>query len=223
MDLAHRLARRPAYATYSLIGVSVLAFVLSVASAPAGGLLGRPGSALGHLVNADPAPRLPGLVALLGATFLHANALHLLTNALYLAVFGQRVEPLLGPRRFLALFALGAVGSALALELLSPADAALAIGSSGAVAAVIGAYVAQRPYALVALLTPRAFRTPEEIVPVTLLLLWLASQFLSGLAALASGTMSGADGSLWAHLGGFATGLVLGPLFRLGQWRTLRV
>jgi membrane associated rhomboid family serine protease len=168
------------------------------------------------------APHLLSLLALLGATFLHANALHLLTNALYLGVFGQRVEPLLGPRRFLALFALGAVGSAFALMVLSPADAAVAIGSSGAVAAVIGAYVAQRPYALVALLTPRAFRVPEEIVPVALLLLWLASQLLSGLAAFASGTMSGTDGSLWAHLGGFATGLAIGPLLRLRQWRTLR-
>jgi membrane associated rhomboid family serine protease len=73
---------------------------------------------------------------------------------------------------------------------------------------------------VVALLTPRAFRNPEELVPVALLLIWLASQLLSGLAALASGTMSGTDGSLWAHLGGFATGLLAGPLLRLGQWRT---
>jgi membrane associated rhomboid family serine protease len=84
----------------------------------------------------------------------------------------------------------------------------------------MGAYVAQRPYALVALLTPRAFRIPEEVVPVVLLLFWLTSQLLSGLEAIASGTMSGADGSLWAHLGGFATGLVAGPLLRRGQWRT---
>jgi membrane associated rhomboid family serine protease len=165
--------------------------------------------------------RALGVLVLLGATFVHAGLIHLLTNALYLWVFGGRVERLLGARRLLALFALGAAGAAAALLALAPSDAALAVGSSGAVAAVIGAYVAFHPYALVALLTPRAFRVPEELVAVALLLLWLASQVLSGLEAFASGTMLAADGSLWAHLGGFATGLVLGPLLRVGRrWRS---
>jgi membrane associated rhomboid family serine protease len=152
----------------------------------------------------------PALITLLTAIFLHAGWLHVLSNLLYLAVFGSAVEARLGHLRYLVLFlASGLVGD-LVYSLLQSSSTTPAIGASGAIAGSIGAFLVLSAGA------PVLFFPFVDNVPVLPLLgLWLLAQVLSGLASIIT---TGA-GAWWAHLGGFVCGLLLAPLLRLSRHR----
>src|SRR5438067_13614244 len=85
------------------------------------------------------------LVTLLTSTFLHAGWLHLLSNLVYLAVFGPPVERRLGPARFALLYLMSAVLGSLAYLVAQPSSPAPAIGASGAIAGVIAAHLVLFP------------------------------------------------------------------------------
>jgi membrane associated rhomboid family serine protease len=150
-------------------------------------------------------------ITLLTSTFLHAGWFHLGANMLYLVVFGLPVERSVGPARFAAIYALsGLVGSAVYL-LAQPQSYTPAIGASGAIAGVIAANLVLFPGATLGSLAPVLFLHVVESTPTLLLLLvWLATQVLSSVASLTTSTGI----AWWAHLGGFASGLVLAPVLR---------
>jgi membrane associated rhomboid family serine protease len=151
------------------------------------------------------------LVTLLTSTFLHAGWLHVLSNMLYLAVFGPPVERRLGAGRFAALYlASGLVGS-LAYLIAQPDSGVPAIGASGAIGGLIAAHLVLFPGATLGSLAPVLFLHVVESTPTLLLLLiWLATQLFSSVASLTTATGI----AWWAHLGGFASGLALAPLLR---------
>jgi membrane associated rhomboid family serine protease len=151
------------------------------------------------------------LVTLLTSTFLHAGWLHLLSNLIYLGVFGLPVERRIGATRFAVLyFASGLVGS-LAYLLAQPNSEVPVIGASGAIAGVIGAHLVMFPGATLGSLAPVLFLHVVDSTPTLLLLLiWLATQLFSSVASLTSSTGI----AWWAHLGGFASGLVLAPALK---------
>jgi membrane associated rhomboid family serine protease len=150
-------------------------------------------------------------ITLLTSTFLHAGWFHLGANMLYLVVFGLPVERSVGPARFAAIYALsGLVGSA-AYLLAQPQSYTPAIGASGAIAGVIAANLVLFPGATLGSIAPVLFLHVVESTPTLLLLLvWLATQVLSSVASLTTSTGI----AWWAHLGGFASGLVLAPVLR---------
>jgi membrane associated rhomboid family serine protease len=150
-------------------------------------------------------------ITLLTSTFLHAGWFHLGANMLYLVVFGLPVERSVGPARFSAIYALsGLVGSA-AYLLAQPQSYTPAIGASGAIAGVIAANLVLFPGATLGSIAPVLFLQVVESTPTLLLLLvWLATQVLSSVASLTTSTGI----AWWAHLGGFACGLVLAPVLR---------
>jgi membrane associated rhomboid family serine protease len=151
------------------------------------------------------------LVTLMTSTFLHTGWLHLLSNLLYLAVFGIPVERRVGPARFAVLYlASGLIGS-LAYLVAQPASEVPALGASGAIAGVIAAHLVLYPGATLGSLAPVLFLHAVETAPTLLLLLvWLATQLFSGVASLTTSTGT----AWWAHLGGFASGLALAPVLR---------
>jgi membrane associated rhomboid family serine protease len=208
---------RVPFATYALLVSNAVIFAFLIAMGGRGasfldswGL--TPGEVIALLT--DGSGRLQSLVTVFTAMFLHANAVHLLANMVFLWVFGERVEHLLGTGRFLALYFLGGVLAALAQVLMALDTTVVAVGSSGAVAAIIGAYLAFNPYAPLASFAPRAIRIPVDVLAVALLGMWVLSQAFSGLAEAGYATMNVADGALWAHLAGFAAGIVLAPALR---------
>ena len=152
------------------------------------------------------------LVTLLTSAFLHAGWLHLLSNVLYLAVFGPPVERRVGPARFGLLYiASGLVGS-LAYLGAQPTSEVPAVGASGAIAGVIAAHLVLFPGATLGSLAPVLFLHVVESTPTLLLLLvWLGTQLLSSVASLTTSTGI----AWWAHVGGFATGLAIAPLIRI--------
>jgi membrane associated rhomboid family serine protease len=158
------------------------------------------------------------LVTLLTSTLLHAGWLHLLSNLLYLGVFGLPVERRLGAARFGLLYVTSGLVGNLAYLVAQPLSEAPAIGASGAIAGVIAAHLVLFPGATLGSLAPVLFLHVVESTPTLLLLLiWLATQLLSSVAALTSSTGI----AWWAHVGGFASGLALAPVMR-NQRRQLR-
>lgn len=150
------------------------------------------------LVPSDVRQGPAAAVTLLSSTFLHAGWLHVLANLIYLGVFGPRVERIIGPVRFAILYVVSGLVGSLAYVLAQPNSETPAVGASGAIAGLIAAHLV-------------LFLHVVESTPTLLLLLvWLATQVLSGVASLTTSTGI----AWWAHLGGFATGLVLAPMFR---------
>jgi membrane associated rhomboid family serine protease len=154
------------------------------------------------------------LVAVVISTFLHAGWLHIIGNMLFLWVFGNNIEDFLGPIKFLIFYLLGGIAAAFAHILFSlwtspcPPEAASclpSVGASGAVAAVMGAYILLYPRARVNVLVPIFFIfTLIQMSALAVLGVWFLYQFFIGLAQSDSVT-----GVAWmAHVGGFVFGLI---------------
>ncbi len=155
-----------------------------------------------------------GLRVLL-SMFLHGGWLHFLGNMLYLWIFGDNVEDRLGHLRFLAFYLLCGWVAAYAHVWAEPASGLPAIGASGAIAGVLGAYMLLYPAARVATMIPLGILFPVVQVPALLLLgWWFVQQFLLGGLSLAQGPQAGGGTAWWAHIGGFVSGMLLVALFQ---------
>lgn len=158
------------------------------------------------------------LYTVLTSVFIHAGWGHLLSNLLFLWVFGPGVEERSGGGRFLALYALFAATGTVAHLAASPGSTAPLVGASGAISGVLGAALALRPrarlrVAVLAVVVPVGVTS----LPVAFLLgLWLLAQ----VAALLSATPAQTATVAWsAHLAGFAAGLAAGALIRTAEAR----
>lgn len=189
--------------TLSLIGVTALAYLYQALLPP--GAASRLIAEFG-LIPATVAGRPLGLVASL---FLHADWAHLLGNLLCLWIFGDNVEDRFGHRRFL-LFYLGAGALAgLAQAIALPGASTPIIGASGAIAAVMGAYLVLFPHSRIVMLIWLLFYVDFiEIPAVIFLSAWFLLQILGGIGASAS------PGGIAfvAHASGFLLGLSSGRL-----------
>jgi membrane associated rhomboid family serine protease len=160
------------------------------------------------LVPADVWAGPAASVTLLTSTFLHAGWFHLISNVVYLGVFGPPVERRVGPARFALIYLVSAMVGSLAYLFAQPLSQTPAVGASGAIAGVIAAHVVLYPGLTLGPLaqTPVVFLHVVEGTPtLLLLLLWLATQLFSSVASLTTSTGI----AWWAHFGGFASGLVL--------------
>lgn len=149
---------------------------------------------------------------LVTSIFLHGGWMHLASNMLYLWIFGDNVEDRMGHGRFLVFYLLvGVLGNA-AHILADPASRVPAIGASGAIAGVLGAYLVSFPGARVATLVPLGiFLTVVQVPAVLFLFAWFLLQLANGVAAL--GVPSAQQVAWWAHIGGFVAGLLLVGVF----------
>jgi membrane associated rhomboid family serine protease len=153
-------------------------------------------------------PLLPAVLPLLTSMFLHGGWSHLIGNLWYLWIFGDNVEDVLGHAGFLAFYLLCGVVATLLHYLTGPVAEMPTVGASGAIAAVLGAYVAAFPRARVfTLLLIFPFFRVVPLPAFFMLGLWFLFQFVLGLGALGA---SGSGGiAFWAHIGGFAAGLLV--------------
>lgn len=147
---------------------------------------------------------------LLGALFIHVAWLHLLTNLLFLVIFGLPAERALGGPRFLALFLLGgAFANFIGAVSLASVHAPI-IGCSGAVSAVVGAYLALFPRAHLGLVLPLGLYLEFVRVPAYLLIgVWVLLQILFSYVGAGFGEVV-----WWCHLAGFGFGVAFALLSR---------
>ena len=140
--------------------------------------------------------------------FLHGGLLHLLGNILFLWVFGGNVEGRLGRARYLVFYLLCGVGAGVVHILVNWGSPIPAVGASGAISGVMGAYIMLFPYSRILTLVPLLFFFFTVRLPAVLLLgYWFVIQFLSGLGRLGNASEGGV--AWWAHVGGFLLGVLL--------------
>ncbi len=152
----------------------------------------------------------PVTLTILTAMFLHASPLHLAGNMLFLWIFGDNVEEVLGTLRYiLAYLAYGVAGS-LAQIVAAPDSLIPTLGASGAIAGVMGSYIIWFPHNRVRVLF---FNFLTEMPAFLVIGAWIVLQILGGYGSIGHlGEIGGV--AYLAHIGGAATGLIVGLLFR---------
>lgn len=161
----------------------------------------------------------PGLSSAVLSMFLHGGIGHLLGNLLFLWIFGDNVEDRLGHGKYLLFYLLAGFAATFAHAFSSPQSMIPAIGASGAISGVLGAYLFLYPHArIVTVVWFFIFIRFLEIPALVYLPLWFLLQAFSGVAALGAQTAEQAGGVAWfAHIGGFVAGPLL--LLVLGGFR----
>ncbi len=144
-------------------------------------------------------------VSIFTSMFLHGGWLHLGGNMLYLWIFGNNVEDAMGHLKFAMFYVACGVAAAMAQAAQDPSSAVPMIGASGAIGGVLGAYLLLHPFARILVVIPIGFLIPFRIPAFLVLGVWFLFQFL----ATASSGSEGDGIAYWAHIGGFAAGMVL--------------
>jgi membrane associated rhomboid family serine protease len=152
---------------------------------------------------------IPAPLTFITYMFVHASWMHLLTNMLFLWVFGDNVEDAFGYVGFALFYLLAGVAAAGLHVLMSPGSGAPLIGASGAISGVLGAYVLLYPRARVLMLM--FVPIPIRISAFWVLGIWFAIQIFSLVQANGNGAV---EVAWWAHIGGFLAGMLLTLVLR---------
>ncbi|HVN46438.1 MAG TPA: rhomboid family intramembrane serine protease [Steroidobacteraceae bacterium] len=205
-DASRRPTRIPV-ATAAIIAVNVLVFLLELGA----------GDAMVSRWSVIPADVAAGRhwITILTAMFMHGSWLHIIGNMVFLWAFGPQVEDLMGRGRYLAFYLLGGVIAALAQVMADPASTVPNLGASGAIAAVMGAFLVSYPHDTIrSLLVIFVFVRVAYVPAVLLIGVWGVIQFLS----LRTGAPQGGGGGVAyaAHVGGFIFGTIAARLFVRG-------
>jgi membrane associated rhomboid family serine protease len=155
------------------------------------------------------------LISLLTSMFLHGGWLHILSNMVFLAVFGDNIEATLGKVLYLGFYLLGGLTGSAAHLVFNMGTNVPSLGASGAIAAVLGAYVVMFPQSRVRVLF--IFGIFARVTRVTAILFmgfWFVTQLFNGVATLGPNTAQTGGIAYWAHIGGFVLGLIVGFLAR---------
>jgi membrane associated rhomboid family serine protease len=147
-------------------------------------------------------------VTLLTSMFLHGGIDHIFGNMLYLYIFGDNIEDRLGRFGFIIFYLLAGLCASLIHFLSDPGSAIPAIGASGAISGILGAYLAIFPRVKVRAI---GFYMLLRLPAYVLIGIWFLMQLIFGTISLVGGIGSGI--AFWAHIGGFAFGYLVGRLY----------
>ena len=135
---------------------------------------------------------------------------------LYLWIFGDNIEKVLGHARYLIFYLVCGVAAALAHIFFSPHSAMPTVGASGAISGILGGYIVMFPRNNVRVFT----RGGIVAVPAFVMLgLWILIQFVSGVGSIARTEQTGGGVAYMAHIGGFVAGVILIKLMAAGRSR----
>lgn len=227
--------------SYSLILINVALFILQ--STTPGNLVCEFATIPQDIVHGD------HLYTMFSSMFLHGDWMHLLGNMLFLWIFADNIEAIVGSSKFIVFYLLGGLissGVHIFFDLSTAAEIAgqccipcasttidcagftqmcagyiPVLGASGAISAVMGAYIVMFPKSRIKMLF---FITTFYIPAIFFLGLWFVEQLISGVGSLApvSG-ISGGGVAWWAHIGGFVFGLIYGYLNRYKMYDVMKV
>ncbi|MDJ0853498.1 MAG: rhomboid family intramembrane serine protease [Myxococcota bacterium] len=149
----------------------------------------------------------------LTSMFLHGGWMHIIGNMWFLHIFGNNVEDSMGHARFLAFYLVCGLAAAALQVAFEPGSEVPMVGASGAIGGVMGAYIVLYPKVRVHLLLIFGFYVTTWAVPASFMLgYWFLLQLIGGAAQIGSAPAGGT--AFWAHVGGFAAGMVLIFVFR---------
>jgi membrane associated rhomboid family serine protease len=208
--------------TMALIAINVLAFFLELSQGSEGalqsfitswGVVPREYS-VGH--DLPPTIPLPFWSTLVTSMFLHGGWMHLGGNMLYLWIFGDNLERVMGAAKYAAFYLVCGLAAGLAHILFAAGSTVPTVGASGAISGVLGGYLLMFPKNRVKVLTRGGVASVPAIV---VLGLWIVIQLVSQLGSIAE-TSQGGGVAYMAHIGGFVAGMALVKLFATRQLAT---
>lgn len=209
--------RRTPIVTWALIGANVLIFVatLSLDRAAGEALVMRFGVIPDVLVHGSwttlrgEGGAIGSLITPVTSMFLHGGLLHLGSNMLFLHVFGDNVEDVLGRGRFVLFYLVCGLGAVAGQILVDPESVVPMIGASGAISGVLAGYMTLFPHARVVTLVPIFIFIHFMDLPAGFfIVLWFALQLVQGYLSLGIIADGGGGVAWFAHIGGFLAGLV---------------
>jgi membrane associated rhomboid family serine protease len=208
-------SRYPPAATWGLIAVNGIVFLVQIGLSPDELEWFLSHFALIPAAFLDSDSRTLGdYLPLVTNMFLHGGWLHLILNMWILWLFGPSVEDRLGPGRYLLFYLAAGVAASVTHAVFNPTSEVPALGASGAIAGVLGAYLRMFPFARVVVVVPIVIIPFFFEVPAIVFVgLWFLMQLLQGTVELLA-PMAGGGVAWWAHVGGFLAGLVLAPVVR---------
>ena len=163
-----------------------------------------------HVYGAVPVEISNGedLFTLVTSMFLHGGWMHIIGNMLFLWIFADNIEAIIGSTAFLVFYLIGGLFAS-GIHVLSNVHSAIpAVGASGAISAVMGTYLVMFPKSRIKLIFILFF-SKFELPAVIFLGFWFAQQLLSGI-----GASEGTGIAWWAHIGGFVYGLLAGLIIK---------
>lgn len=199
------------FINYAMIAANVLMFLYQLS-------LGSAGDTFIYQAALIPLQVTQGLDLgdvqnILTSMFMHAGFAHIAGNMLYLWIFGDNVEEAMGHWRYLIFYLVGGFAAAAVHIFTNSTSVIPTVGASGAIAAVLGAYLVLYPQSRVLTLLSLGYFIRLTMVPAVIILgLWFVLQLLPGVLSLGGPDVGGV--AFWAHIGGFVTGVLLGLLFR---------
>ena len=199
--------------TLILLNIAIFIYELTLGNGVRG-FIGTHGVIPKDVTSAVMAMDLSGLSdKFLSSLFIHSGWLHLGGNMLYLWIFGNNVEDRLGHTKYLAFYvAVGFIAMGIYVASM-PASVAPAIGASGAVAGILGAYLVMFSRARVFIVIPLFLFFPVVAIRAIYVLgFWFVEQLINGAGAIVEPT-SAAGVAWWAHIGGFAAGMIIASIF----------
>lgn len=208
---------RPPIVTIAIIAVCVLVFTYQFT------LPDKPGETFafeygaipaiifGHAALPNDIISIPATLTLITSMFLHGGWMHLFGNMLYLWIFGNNIEDAMGHLKFAVFYLLCGILAALSHALTDPSSQIPMVGASGAISAILGAYLVLYPRARVLVLIPPPFFGTTAVPAVVVLGLWFFGQLYSGGLSLGS---HGGGIAFFAHIGGFVAGMALVGMFK---------
>ncbi len=201
--------RRVPIVNYALIGANLLVFLLMW-------LAGPEQERLVYQFALIPASFSNGIdlgdiTDIFTSMFMHAGLAHIAGNMLYLWIFGDNVEDRLGSFKYLLFYLVGGLVASLTHLLFNPNSQIPTVGASGAIAAVLGAYLVMYPQSRIATFIPLGFFMRLAMVPASVVLgFWFILQLFNGFLSIGAADVGGV--AFWAHIGGFVAGVVLAKL-----------
>ena len=176
-------------------------FVFQYGAIPA--LLFGQGELSSHVVA------IPAFATLFTSMFLHGGLMHLIGNMLYLWIFGNNIEDVMGHAKYLVFYLACGLLAALSHAITDPSSPVPMVGASGAISGVLGAYILLFPRAHVLVLIPGLGTT--RVAAGLVLGMWFVMQLFSGGMSVGS---KGGGVAFFAHIGGFVVGMALIGLFK---------
>src|SRR5579864_1768664 len=197
-DISRRPTHRPVV-TVGIIVINVLVFLLELAG----------GDAFIEQWSVIPARIVAGQgwITILTAMFMHGGWMHIIGNMVFFWAFGPAIEDAMGPIRYLVFYLLGGVVASLAQILALSSSTVPNLGASGAIAAVMGAFLITYPRDKIRTLLILGWFIDVTVIPAVVLIgLWFLIQLFSQVGSVMSTESGGV--AYMAHVGGFIFGAI---------------
>lgn len=189
--------------SYSLIAINILIFVYQASM--------HPEAFNNFIMTFGAIPNLvlkgEGSFTLFSSMFLHGSWMHLLGNMVFLWIFGDNIEATIGSARFTLFYIAGGLAAHAAHMYFNTASMVPTVGASGAISAVMGAYLIMFPKSRIKTIV---FFFIVYIPAFLFLLFWIGQQVVAGYSELQSTAIDGGGVAWWAHIGGFVYGVLAG-------------